>query len=437
MYNVNGRAFSEVQLQRGDNSLSRESVDSGYHPVRKARSSPIKQTNRKNGSASPINRSGEDLHEFEVKSDRNNNSSQQQNNHSSLLSLQSKVGLFAGKGSEQDIGPSARRLRGRGSSSNVFRGTDESDFGKPLGFSSPNGSSSLKKFRTTESLLDLNQPEIDSPGNSFFFQGNDNCKPWTPDYKDSRKSHTLPISKSGYPSSDSIPIPRSNPMSKLKSTTNSLPRKFLSKSDSFPLDDLSEDEIPNRVWRLSEDSDNSLSSSTSGASKGSVKFRFDGNDSNKRRGERSDEEKDYYSKSNLSLVIRNRLAGSQMHKSNTSIARGSTIIDALKLEKKDSISSAEGASPDKRSAPIRMRPSPHRPRGSLSSSSTDSANVIENHRFSHDSPASPQSSLPSSLSSVPSSEEATRKAKETLNSFSMGNRKRVPSVSGSLVISRI
>lgn len=438
MYSANGRAFSEVQLQSGDRSLSRESIDSGYHPIRKSRSSPIKQSSRKNGSRTSLNRSGEDLRHVFKAPDRNNNSAGSYDDHSSLLSLQTKVGLFAGKGSEQDVGPSARRLRGRGSNSNVSKGIDDSDHGSmPLGFSSPNGGSSLKKFKTTESLLDLNQAEIGSPSSSFFYQENGSSSRWSIDQHDSKKAVTTMMNKGRCPSSDSLPRP--NALSKLKNTTNSLPRKLQRKSDSFLLDDLSEDEISNRVWRLSEDSDTSLSSNTSGASKSSVKFRFNSNDTHgnadKRRMDVSSDEKDYYSKSNLSLIIRNRLAGTQMHKSNTSIARGTTIVDALKLEKKDSMSSAEGGVPPKRSAPIRMRPT-YRTRGSLSSSSTDSANVIENLRFSHGSPPSTPS-LPSSLSSVPSSEEATRKPKETLASLPIGTRKRVPSVNGSLVISRI
>ena len=440
MYNINGRAFSEVQLQHGENSFSRESVDSGYHPVRKARSSPIKQSRSKSASRGSLNRSGQDLRMFKQQPDSNNNKSDSYGNRS-MLSLQSKVGLFAGKGSEQDLGPSARRLRVRGSNSNVSKGGDDGDYGTPVGFSSPNGSSSLKKFKTTESLLDLSEPEFNIPRQPFFYQENMGDKLPTPE-QDSKKSQTLLVSRSGVVSSNCMPGQKSIAFSKPRSTADSLPRKFLSKSDSFPLDDLSEDEIPNRAWRLSEDSDTSLSSGTSGASKGSVKFKFDRGavhgDIEKRSNEHCYDGKEYYSKSNLSLVIRNRLAGNQIHKSNASIARGTTIIDALKLETKDCTSSVDDSgSSEKRSAPIRMRPPPYRPRGSLSSSSTDSANVIENVRFSHDSPASPPSSLPSSLSSVPSSEEAARKAKETLASFPVGNRKRVSTVSGSLVISRI
>jgi len=193
---------------------------------------------------------------------------------------------------------------------------------------------------------------------------------------------------------------------------------------------------------MSEDSDASLSSSTSGASKSNVKFKFDriDDDMGKQRDGQVNDGKDYYSQSNLSLVIRNRLACNQFHKSNASIARGTTIIDALKLDKKDSVSSSEGVSPVRRSAPIRMRPPHYRPRGSISSSSTDSANVIENHRSIQiqDSPASPPSSQPSSLSSLPSSEDAARKAKETLTTFAAASRRKASSsANSSLVISRI
>lgn len=442
MCTVNGRAFSEVQLQRGENSLSRESVDSGMYsnyPVRKARSTPIKQLKCRNSSRNSLNTSGEDLSELQSARDTNNNDNKlAPKTNGSVLSLQSKIGLFAGKGSEQDVGSSARRLRLRGSNPNVSKGGDGVEYGSPL--SSQNGSSSLKKFQTTESLLVLNEPELDIPSSSFFYQGNNNSLPPFSSFQDSRKSQTLPIKKGSFPSSDSQPFPRTS-VSSIPQKASSLPRGLSSRSDSFPVDDLLEEDIPNRVWKLSEDSDTSLSSSTSGASKTSVKFKFDRNidDVDRRRNSQSNDGKDYYSKTNISLVIRNRLACNQLHKSNTSIARGTTIIDALKLDKKDSVSSNEGISPVRRSAPIRMRPPHYRPRGSISSSSTDSANVIENLRFSQslDSPASPPSSQPSSFSSVPSSEEATRKAKETLASFSIGNRRKGSAVNGSLVISRI
>ena len=445
MCNVNGRAFSEVQLQRGENSLSRESVDSGMYcnyPVRKARSSPIKQLKSRISSRTSLHTSGEDLSELQSAADSNNNSTKlTPKTNGSVLSLQSKVGLFAGKGSEQDVGSSARRLRLRGSNPNVSKGGDSIEYSSPLSLNSLNGSSSLKKFQTTESLLVLNEPELDVPSNAFFYQGNDNNLPPFSSFQDSRKSQTLPMKKVSFPSSDSQPISRTNVSSKPQKT-NSLPRRLSSsKSDSFPVDDLMDEDVPNRVWKLSEDSDTSLSSSTSGASKSSVKFKFDmnGNDVDRRRNSQSNDGKDYYSKSNISLVIRNRLAHNQLQKSNTSIARGTTIIDALKLDKKDSVSSNEGISPVRRSAPIRMRPPHYRPRGSISSSSTDSANVIENLRScqSQDSPASPLSSQPSSFSSVPSSEEAARKAKETLASFAVGSRRKGTAVNGSLVISRI
>jgi len=439
MCTVNGRAFSEVQLQRGENSLSRESVDSGMccnYPVRKARSSPIKQVKHKSSSKSSLHASGEDLSST---IDGNNN-----RNHKislSFLSLQSKVGLFAGKGSEQDVGSSARRLRVRGSNSNVARGVDERDLGTPLSFNSAHGSSSLKKFQTTESLLDLNESEREGPGQSFFYQGNDSSTVRTSKFHDSTKSQTLPVKNTTFPLSDNQVFSRTNVVLNPQNT-NSLPRGVFSKADSFPLEDLSEDDAPNRIWKVSEDSDASLSSSTSGASKSNVKFKFDriDDDMGKQRDGQVNDGKDYYSQSNLSLVIRNRLACNQFHKSNASIARGTTIIDALKLDKKDSVSSSEGVSPVRRSAPIRMRPPHYRPRGSISSSSTDSANVIENHRSIQiqDSPASPPSSQPSSLSSLPSSEDAARKAKETLTTFAAASRRKASSsANSSLVISRI
>ena len=443
MCTVNGRAFSEVQLQRGENSLSRESVDSGMfcnYPVRKARSSPIKQVKYRSSSRTSLNTSGEDLSVPKRIPDGNNNDKHISSVNHSFLSLQSKVGLFAGKGSEQDVGSSARKLRSRGSNSNVSRGVDENEYSSPLSLKSQNGSSSLKKFQTAESLHDLSDVSHSVPNQSFFYQGDENSNLRTQNFRDAKKTQTLPIKKSSVPSSNGQPFPRTNAVSKTQKA-NSLPRKLLSKSDSFPMDDLSEDDITNRVWKLSEDSDASLSSSTSGASKSSVKFKFDKNDSatERRRSSESNDGRDYYSKSNLSLVIRNRLACNQVPRNSTSIARGTTIIDALKLEQKDSVSSSEGISPVRRSAPIRMRPGHHRPRGSISSSSTDSANVIENRRSSQsqESLASPPSSQPSSFSSVPSSEEAARKAKETLASFASGNRRKVSSVNGSLVISRI
>ena len=487
MCNVNGRAFSEVQLRDqqsipGVRSLSHDSIDSGFHPVRKARSSPIKHT-KKNG--------------FELNGDtveRSNNINDGNNNNHSLLSLNTKVGLFGGKGSEADIGPSARRLRVRGSNTNVSRGVDENDYRPKT--SNPNlsrkiednsyrtlqnfgalkPSSSLKKFSTSESLLDLNMSQTDAAKSDkiFFLPDDDdgeNCdiyskqagkKTWIDEsdeqmYRNSRKSQTLPAMGRKTPSTNSIPIRGSNAVPRnggslprsgvlLPGSGNSLARSSNSgnslhsvpQTELFPLSDLSEEEMPNRAWIFSEDSDTSLSSSASGTSKGSVKFRFDGKNENPHPVERSrskkngNDGKDFYSKANQSLVIRNKLAGRHPNDPTASITRGTTIIDALRLEKRDSSSSFEAVLPDSASA---SRPYYHT-HGSFSSTSTDS-NVIENLRNYPDSPASPPSSLPSSISSVHSSEDAARNVRENFANFASKTRKRVSSANGSLVISRI
>ena len=445
MCSVNGRAASEIQLRNrlsGSQSLSRESIDSGYHPVRKARSSPIKPvTVSMYHDKGSHHGSGDLSREVNGHADRNNNGI-------SLLSLQTKVGLFGGKGSESDVGPSARRLRGRGSSTNVTRSPDDDNYGKPLSNESAKMSSSLKRFKTSESLLDLAETpngHFMTDGPLFYQEGTKSIfdsSSETAD-QDAWKSQTLPSRMNQFPSSNNIPIPGNNSSHRKVGNTNSLPRRILSKSDSFPIDDLSEEEVPGRVWKLSEDSDTSMSSNTSAASKGSVKFSFEGPKVSPMGGERGGRKTskgdaaDYYSKNNFSLIIRNKLAGSQLNNSVASITRGTTIIDALRLEKKDSISSAEGISPDKRPTPLHSKQRLYRPRGSISSGSTDSANIIENRPLSQDSPASPPSSLPSSLSSIHSSEEAARLTGENMTAFQMSRRKRVSSVNGSLVISRI
>eukprot|EP00794_Sanderia_malayensis_P018811 gene18811-20707_t len=438
MCNVSGRAFSEVQL-RGQigmtrrKSLSHDSVDSGYHQMRKARSSPIK-------SAYKNNKHEDDEEDTCTVTHVKNGKRQPPDgaNYHDLLSVNPSMGLFGSKGSDVDLkgdyGASARRLRGRGSNSNISTRPLLDEEGS---LSSLNNASKLKKYSSSDALLDLvdvNQNELMPISSSL----TDNAV--TKNGRFSAKDASIASDRKTTPvkgSQNLFSEQRSN--IKGRNTAQNSPARRLKSAPSDGiaiLSDLSEEDGTSPPWKISEDSDTSYSSNTS-SNRSSVKFRFDSKSKAKSATANIINDNDYYSKTNQSMVIRNRLAVNHFGDTKASIARGTTIIDALRLDKRDSLSSTEAVVIEHDKLNISSREGEYffKP-ASISSASSDSVQIIENTRLNYDSPVSPPSSLPSSLSSVPSSEDS-RNFVERFAAFQLTSKKRKPSVNNSLVISRI
>ena len=113
MYNISGKAYSELQLRDQNNNgraVSKNDLsqkDGGYHPVRRARSSPLQYdpSDRRNGH----------------RNDRGQAKTEQRHEEPFLTT---RKGLFSSKemcNEEDDQGPSARKLRTRTSNTNILK----------------------------------------------------------------------------------------------------------------------------------------------------------------------------------------------------------------------------------------------------------------------------------------------------------------------------